>query len=150
MNKFLAFVQGHYQALIFSLLVLILGWSIGSSVWKVAFPKAAGMTEDVIEALVGDVIDKRVAPMEESLVRIEEALRKEVEFPVSILVLEMNRFSTPKEVDDRVDIWESQVWGVQLAAMKYVSEHKDAQERLRDMIIYDDVYLAFMKRAMVY
>lgn len=144
------FVQKHFSATVVVLLLMTLGWNMTWDVVKAANPDAAQITRDVIETLVGDVIDAKVRPLEESMKRIEAQLSIKNDFPVMVLELEMNMFSTADEVNDRIDVWESQVWGVQLAAMKYISNNQMARDELKQRIIYPEVYMAFMKRVMRY
>ena len=64
-----------------------------------------------------------------------------------ILEFEMNQLSTSDEVNKKIDLWKNKKWGVQLTAMKYLAEYKEARKFLKDAIIYEEVYLALLKRA---
>jgi len=104
------FLKRHYQVVVIGFLVAILSVMGFSSVATALFPNAANISEDVISALIGDVLNKRVNTMEESLVRIEKQLSHADDYSIILLTLEMNTFRTASEVDERVDFLLENQW----------------------------------------
>ena len=144
------FLKKYYQVLVIVALLLIFGYQITATIVKAAFPKVAGVSEDVIEAVIGDAIDRKVAPLQESLDRIEEKLSYENDFAVQMILLEVADMRTAEEVDSRINFLEDNNWNSQLAALRYLANNHEARAALEKMIIYEPVRLALMARIAKY
>lgn len=148
--KILNSIKDHANSILLIVVFLFFGWSVGYDLVRAFNPDVNKITSDVINALVGDVIDARMQPMKESLARIEDRLSNENDYSVILMAEEVNKFRTAKEVDDRVSFLIENNWNAQIAAMRYLSQNSDAREALKTMIIYEEVYKALLTKIMSY
>jgi len=142
------FFEKHYRVLMLAGLFILLTFFGFSQLREAIFPNSANISEEVITALIGNVLDKRVSTMEESLTRIERQLTHADDFSIILLTLEMNTFRTAIEVDERIDYLIENKWNAQLAALRFIAKHPEALEDLEKQIVYEEVFLALKKRIM--
>lgn len=75
MMGFVKFLKDHGIAIIVILVALSFGWDVAKDVFRELQPGKALVTEEVIESIIGDVIDKR----NQSLIDSIDSLEKKVD-----------------------------------------------------------------------
>lgn len=140
------FFDKHYRTIMIVLLFAVFGVTGGNSISRVIFPDVAQLSEEVVGVIIGNILEEKINPLQESIARIEEKLSLENDYSVILLSMEMNQFRSASEVDIRIDFLEENHWNAQIAALKYVSDNQDAKEALKKRIVYDEVYKALLMR----
>ena len=131
---FMDFIKKNFQVLALGLLVLVFGINIATTVITAVNPRLANMSQDVIEAIIGDVVDEKIEPVALAVEEIKELVAFDNNYSVLLIATEVNQLRTAEAVHARVDYFEEQKWTAQIAAMRSISQSKELQNALKDMV----------------
>ena len=144
------FVKRHFQLIVLGLLVLTLGFNTTASIVSAVNPRVANMSQEVIEALIGDVVDERIDPVAKDVEQILELVAFDNSFSVILIATEMNDIRSAAAVHERIDFLESNRWNAQIAAMRYLAQNPGALEELGRLVPNREVYEAVLTRILRY
>ena len=145
------FLNKHYKGIVLLMLFLLMSFSTVVKVIEIASPKTAGISEAIVNELLGPMMDKKLAPVITTVDRIEKNLPT-VQDNSMVLLLEfhLNTWTTADQVNKAVNMWEEQKWGSQISALKYIARDVEAQRYLQETTVYPEVYRAFRMKAARY
>ena len=144
------FIKKHFQLIVLGLLVVTLGFNTTSSIISAVNPRVANMSQEVIEAIIGDVVDEKIDPIEEKTDRILELVSFDNSYPVIMIATEVSELRTAEAVHARVDFFEDNNWNAQIAAMRYMAQNPDSFIELERRVPNSEVYEAILTRILRY
>lgn len=147
---FMDFIKKNFQVLALGLLVLVFGINIATTVITAINPRLANMSQDVIEAIIGDVVDEKIEPVAQTVEEIRQFVAFSNNYSVLLIATEVNELRTPQAVHERVDFLESNSWNAQIAAMRFISQNKESQNALKELVPNPAVYEAILTRILNY
>ena len=103
----------------------------GTKAFDLLIPK---QSQTIFYKMVDDAVEK-------SLIKhLDQIFNSDLDYPVTILVLEFGIFKTAEEVEDRVKFLKQNQWNAQVAAMKVVAKNEFAIKSLESKL-YDKKFV---------
>lgn len=131
MNKLKEFVTKNAMKIMLSVVLFGSLWSPSKDIANYMYN---GDTQSMIQHVIAESLK----------VKLEES---KVYYAMLTILDRVSNFRTAEEVDKEVQMWVSNRWGSQLAAMKLLGESEVAQKIIKENIQYEQVYKALMIHA---
>lgn len=156
-QKMADYMEKHKYTLMLIGMGILVITNLMNPIARAFFPEAVEIREEIVEELVGDVIDDRLVPIKNDLYEIRSELKQIqqgqeelFDYAVNLLGWECNQYDTAEQINARIDMWIDQRWGAQLVALRYIGSNTKAREALKGLVAYEEVYQAIVFRALKY